>query len=77
MENKRYDMCSICGKYAQVGKYGGKDEVICIRCLNGGKSYNKPFVKVKTPGRNDPCDCGSGLKYKKCCIGNQPKIDEL
>jgi len=21
----------------------------------------------KTPGRNDPCPCGSGLKYKKCC----------
>ena len=20
-----------------------------------------------TPGRNDPCPCGSGLKYKKCC----------
>jgi len=21
-------------------------------------------------GRNDPCPCGSGLKYKKCCLGN-------
>ncbi|MCY1274698.1 Beta-barrel assembly-enhancing protease [compost metagenome] len=21
-----------------------------------------------TPGRNDPCNCGSGLKYKKCCL---------
>jgi uncharacterized protein YecA (UPF0149 family) len=19
------------------------------------------------PGRNDPCPCGSGVKYKKCC----------
>jgi len=19
------------------------------------------------PGRNEPCPCGSGLKYKKCC----------
>jgi hypothetical protein len=19
-------------------------------------------------GRNDPCHCGSGLKYKKCCL---------
>ena len=24
--------------------------------------------KVKT-GRNDPCSCGSGKKYKKCCMG--------
>ena len=28
-------------------------------------------------GRNDPCPCGSGLKYKKCCMGKSaaPKID--
>tara|TARA_R110001592_G_scaffold363396_3_gene687813 strand:- start:24123 stop:24464 length:342 start_codon:yes stop_codon:yes gene_type:complete len=25
-------------------------------------------IKVdKTPARNDPCFCGSGKKYKKCC----------
>jgi uncharacterized protein len=23
--------------------------------------------KVVVPGRNDPCACGSGKKYKKCC----------
>ena len=23
--------------------------------------------KVKTPQRNEPCTCGSGLKYKNCC----------
>jgi uncharacterized protein len=23
--------------------------------------------KAETPGRNDPCSCGSGKKYKKCC----------
>ena len=22
----------------------------------------------KTPGRNDPCPCGSGKKYKNCCL---------
>ncbi|HDP54206.1 MAG TPA: prepilin peptidase, partial [Bacteroidetes bacterium] len=22
---------------------------------------------LKTIGRNDPCPCGSGKKYKKCC----------
>lgn len=25
------------------------------------------IVKEKKVGRNDPCPCGSGLKYKKCC----------
>jgi hypothetical protein len=24
-------------------------------------------IKGKLPGRNDPCPCGSGKKYKKCC----------
>ena len=27
----------------------------------------KPKVVNKTPGPNDPCPCGSGKKYKKCC----------
>ena len=26
-----------------------------------------PIVLPKTPGRNDPCPCGSGKKYKHCC----------
>jgi methionyl aminopeptidase len=25
-------------------------------------------------GRNDPCPCGSGLKYKRCCIGKETSI---
>jgi len=35
----------------------------------------QPFVdevaaewRRQKPGRNDPCPCGSGLKYKKCCM---------
>lgn len=31
----------------------------------------KPIVKAKEPGRNDPCPCGSGKKYKKCCGANK------
>lgn len=27
----------------------------------------EPIRKEKTAGRNDPCPCGSGKKYKKCC----------
>ena len=25
--------------------------------------------KIQKPGRNDPCPCGSGKKFKKCCCG--------
>ncbi|MFO7972196.1 MAG: M24 family metallopeptidase, partial [Desulfobacterales bacterium] len=29
-------------------------------------------------GRNDPCPCGSGLKYKKCCLRRaKPETDDL
>lgn len=30
------------------------------------KPKNAPVKKQKAPGRNDPCPCGSGKKYKKC-----------
>jgi len=33
----------------------------------GGKSKERLKVGGKKVGRNDPCPCGSGKKYKKCC----------
>ncbi len=27
---------------------------------------------MNKPGRNDPCPCGSGRKYKKCCLSKAP-----
>lgn len=27
-----------------------------------------PIKRKKTPGRNEPCHCGSGKKFKACCI---------
>ena len=32
-------------------------------------------VHVEKIGRNDPCPCGSGKKYKRCCMG-EPKDSE-
>ncbi len=40
-----------------TGESGGSD----------GSVKNEPVKKEKKPGRNDPCPCGSGKKYKKCC----------
>lgn len=34
---------------------------------NKEKPVQKTVVKGKKVGRNDPCPCGSGKKYKKCC----------
>jgi SEC-C motif-containing protein len=42
---------------------------------NGAWTYTRPLregpapvVGAKKPGRNDPCPCGSGKKYKHCCL---------
>ena len=35
--------------------------------LGGDRSVKKTPVKKAKVGRNDPCPCGSGKKYKKCC----------
>lgn len=34
-----------------------------------GEPVRNPFKDV---GRNDPCPCGSGRKFKKCCLGAAP-----
>ncbi|MEE1017355.1 MAG: preprotein translocase subunit SecA [Ruminococcus sp.] len=34
---------------------------------DGTDTANKTVRKGKKVGRNDPCPCGSGKKYKKCC----------
>ena len=33
----------------------------------GDEGTKQPVVKKEEPGRNDPCPCGSGKKYKNCC----------
>ena len=32
-----------------------------------GRRRADPARAEKSPGRNDPCSCGSGKKYKRCC----------
>ena len=34
---------------------------------NSSSGPSSPIEKPKTIGRNDPCPCGSGKKYKNCC----------
>lgn len=38
-----------------------------IEANRGNEAANQPVVKGEKVGRNDPCPCGSGKKYKKCC----------
>ncbi len=54
---------------------GGRTLGLTVRALGGayldaasgtGKPLVRPGARI---GRNDPCPCGSGRKYKKCCLG--------
>ena len=38
------------------------------RALNNLSSDRQPVAREDKPGRNDPCPCGSGKKYKRCCL---------
>jgi preprotein translocase subunit SecA len=42
-----------------------------IETSHGDPEPRKPIVNKDKVGRNDPCPCGSGKKYKKCCGANQ------
>ncbi len=50
-----------------------REQVAKITGTSGGDSDSKklqPVKKENKVGRNDPCPCGSGKKYKKCCGRN-------
>ena len=45
-----------------------KDEIEAGKITAGGGAKPETFVNTAPGiGRNDPCPCGSGKKYKKCC----------
>jgi len=62
-------------RYEQGGEEVEHREIAEFRKFDDGKWYyydsKKPNTTVhrEAPkiGRNDPCPCGSGKKYKKCC----------
>jgi preprotein translocase subunit SecA len=37
------------------------------RGASAGRAAGGPPAAPRKVGRNDPCPCGSGIKYKKCC----------
>lgn len=86
--------CAICGTVIRLGTdyfTRSGDDYWCERCADKelarefadrqeasteGAAVGQKRVKV---GRNDPCPCGSGKKYKRCCYGKQaiPTSEEV
>ena len=45
-----------------------KERTDILNATHGNEEVTKkPVVKKEKVGRNDPCPCGSGKKYKHCC----------
>ncbi|MCR5261110.1 MAG: SEC-C domain-containing protein [Candidatus Gastranaerophilales bacterium] len=40
------------------------------------KEEKEAEPKIERVGRNDPCPCGSGKKYKKCCMPKNEEIED-
>lgn len=57
-----------------VDDEGGDDACYCEDCKSLGLSPYawlenlQPWRRPPKVGRNDPCPCGSGMKYKRCCL---------
>lgn len=51
----------------RVNRIPQREQVAEPITTNEDGGGRKPIVKEEKVGRNDPCPCGSGKKYKKCC----------
>ena len=63
------DYCTERGIQVIVGMEPDKDEDMTdIDRALGAHAFVLPPRPTEKVGRNDPCPCGSGRKYKKCCL---------
>ncbi len=54
--------------HATINRQPQRTQVAAPTVTNAGGDISSQTVKKdKKVGRNDPCPCGSGKKYKKCC----------
>ncbi|MDX1560599.1 MAG: SEC-C metal-binding domain-containing protein [Marinobacter sp.] len=53
--------------YANISVDTREGAVESINELTAILNKGSTVTTVKSPSRNDACNCGSGLKFKKCC----------
>jgi len=64
----RFDKRQQQHKLEELAKKGRrKEDVEAEEKLLKETEKVKPIQAGAEPGRNDPCPCGSGKKYKRCC----------
>jgi len=73
MDDARQEIISMIYK-VQVIKEGEEELLMKKKNVTYGEptrvSRSSAIRKIEKVGRNDPCPCGSGKKYKKCCGKN-------
>ena len=57
------------GLYATITLDESEGASEAIGELNALLNKGTTVKRESSPGPNDPCSCGSGKKYKKCCAG--------
>jgi preprotein translocase subunit SecA len=54
-------------QHPDTGGYGAEEEAAQVEAAMAGGAPRQPMVRdMPKVGRNDPCPCGSGKKYKQC-----------
>ncbi|MGB6047547.1 MAG: DUF1186 domain-containing protein [Flavobacteriales bacterium] len=72
----RRPVLSLADRYADLAAFEKRAEEDqrreLLRAATASSTYMPHATEVRTTsrtGRNEPCPCGSGKKYKKCCLG--------
>ncbi len=64
--------CAVCGWEGIPAYRNGKPSTHCLVCERPETdeemlALGLPRVRLPKVGRNEPCPCGSGQKFKRCC----------
>ena len=71
LEQSKAMLADILEGAARAYRYFKQDRVAQAQAAaQRSRPYERPDPKI---GRNDPCPCGSGKKYKRCCGAPRPK----
>lgn len=78
-DNRQKQLIQLRAQKPAHGKHAGalKDKHTSIpeseHSAPAEKETTEPIRTGPKIGRNDPCSCGSGKKYKKCCLDSPKK----
>ena len=61
----------------EIKEMYGEDIPYYIRPMKLPATKIQTIRKPPKVGRNEPCPCGSGKKFKKCCLMDEPQYPKV